>query len=74
MILLPDAQNEMQSEGEKKYMGSMGIEILRYPLDSDEDHRPSPHPHRLLDDILEQVGLMQSRGSDPFNQEGGLPT
>lgn len=74
MILLPDAPDEKQADDEKAYMGSLGIEILRYPLDNDKDHLPSEHPHRLLDDILERVGLMQSGGSDPFNKEGGLPT
>ncbi len=74
MILLPDTQDERQSGEENEYMASLGIEILRYPVDDVEDKRPSAHPHRLLDDILERVGLMRRRGADPFNQEGGLPS
>jgi hypothetical protein len=74
MILLPDVQDERQSDEENAYMVSLGIEILRYPLDDIEDKRPSANPHRLLDVILERVGLMRRRGADPFNQEGGLPT
>ena len=74
MILLPDAQDEGQSDEENEYIAPLGIEILRYPLDDIKDNRTSAHPHRLLDVILERVGLMRRRGADPFIQEGGLPT
>lgn len=74
MILLPDPPDKKQSDEEEEYMASLGIEILRYPLDDVNDHQQSTSPHRLLDDILERVGLMRRRQPDPFSQEGSLPS
>jgi hypothetical protein len=74
MILLPDTVDREQSDEEEEYMTSLGIEILRYPLTDDDDFHPSTNRHRLLDDIWERVWLRLREQSDPFNQEGGLPS
>jgi hypothetical protein len=74
MILLPDPQDDKQSNEEEEYMASLGIEILRYPLDDVNDHHPSASPHHLLDDILERASLMRRGQPDPFSQKGGLPS
>lgn len=73
MILLADAMDEKTAKKEHREMESLGIEILRYPL-CKGDESPTSDRHRLLDEVWEQV-LLKLRGqSDPYNQEGGLPS
>jgi hypothetical protein len=55
-------------------MASLGIEILRYPLNDGDDLPANANRYRLLDDVWERVWLRLREQSDPFNQEGGLPT
>jgi hypothetical protein len=74
MILLPDPQDDKQSNEEEEYMASLGIEILRYPLDDVNGHHQLASPHHLLDDILERAGLMRRRQPDQFSEKGGLPS
>jgi len=74
LILLPEPQDKKQSDEEEEYMASLGIEVLRYPLDDVNDHGQSASPHRLLDDIWERVWLKLREQPDPFNQKGGLPS
>jgi hypothetical protein len=74
MILLPDTSDKRQSDREEEYMASLGIEILRYPLNDGDDLPANANRYRLLDDVWERVWLRLREQSDPFNQEGGLPT
>jgi hypothetical protein len=73
-ILLPETQDEERAREESEYMKSLGIDILRYPL-SFEDGPQSPRsPHHLLDEVWERVRVEVNPQSNPFSQEGGLPS
>ena len=72
-ILLADAPDEEIAKREAKDMESLGIDILRYPL-CEGDESPTSDRHRLLDEVWERVWLKLREQSDPYSQEGGLPS
>jgi hypothetical protein len=74
IILLPDTKDEARAEQEAEHMKSLGIEILRYPLNEDDGPHQPANPHLMLDDVWERVWLQLREKPDPFNQKGGLPS
>lgn len=74
MILLADENDPERERQQSARLSPLGIEILRYPLINDQDLQPGESPHRMLDDIWEQVWVNLRLPSDPFRQEGGLPS
>jgi hypothetical protein len=73
-ILLPETQDEERALEEGEYMKSLGIDILRYPLSFETSAHSPRSPHHLLDEVWERVRIKVSPQSNPFSQEGGLPS
>ncbi len=73
-ILLPETRDEEKAREEGEYMRSLGIEILRYPIALERGAQTQGSGHHLLDEVWERVRAKVSPQSNPFSQEGGLPS